>query len=124
MTATLHTAPVVVTNAPTTGSDEAGVIRNGAVLINNGVITDVGPAADLAAKHASAKRRDHAGVLTPGLVNAHSHLQYAAYADLASSGLPFSPWIAQMVERRMVTTDEQWAESARAGAFCRARRTR
>jgi cytosine/adenosine deaminase-related metal-dependent hydrolase len=51
------------------------------------------------------------------LVNAHSHLQYAAYADLASSGLPFSPWIAQMVERRMVTTDEQWAESARIGAF-------
>ena len=117
MTATLHTAPVVVTNAPTTGSDDAGVIRDGAVLIDNGVIADVGPAADLAAKHPAAKRRDHAGVLTPGLVNAHSHLQYAAYADLASSGLPFSPWIAQMVERRLVTTDEQWAESARTGAF-------
>ena len=117
MTATLHTAPVVVTNAPTAGSDAVGVIRDGAVLIDNGVIADVGPAADLAAKHPVAKRRDHAGVLTPGLVNAHSHLQYAAYADLASSGLPFSPWIAQMVERRMVTTDEQWAESARIGAF-------
>ncbi len=117
MTATLHTAPVVVTNAPTAGSDAVGVIRDGAVLIDNGVIADVGPAADLAVKHPAAKRRDHAGVLTPGLVNAHSHLQYAAYADLASSGLPFSPWIAQMVERRMVTTDEQWAESARIGAF-------
>jgi cytosine/adenosine deaminase-related metal-dependent hydrolase len=117
VTATLHTAPVVVTNAPTAGSDAVGVIRDGAVLIDNGVIADVGPAADLAVKHPAAKRRDHAGVLTPGLVNAHSHLQYAAYADLASSGLPFSPWIAQMVERRMVTTDEQWAESARIGAF-------
>ncbi len=118
MTATVHTAPVVVTNDPlNAGADEFGVIRGGGVVIDHGVIVDVGPAHEVVAKHASAKHRDHAGVLTPGLVNAHSHLQYAAYADLASSGLPFSPWIAQMVQRRMLTTDEQWAESARSGAY-------
>jgi cytosine/adenosine deaminase-related metal-dependent hydrolase len=109
---------VVVTNDPTVaGSDDAGVIRDGAVVIDNGVIVDVGPAKDLQSRFGSIKRRAHLGVMTPGLVNAHTHLQYSSYADLASSGLPFSPWIAQMVQRRAVTTDEQWAESARQGAF-------
>ncbi|HAM24748.1 MAG TPA: amidohydrolase [Actinobacteria bacterium] len=108
----------MVTNDPALhGADDAGVIRDGGVVIDNGVIVAAGPAPELKSRFGSIKHRAHSGVMTPGLVNAHTHLQYSAYADLASSGLPFSPWIAQMVQRRAVTTDEQWAESARQGAF-------
>ena len=118
MATTLHTASVVVSNdASNSGADEHGVIRDGAVLLENGVVADVGEASLLKQRHPGARVRHHSGVLTPGLVNAHTHLQYTNYADLAAQGLPFSPWIAQMVERRMVTTDEQWSEAARAGAF-------
>jgi len=118
MTTTLHTAPIVVTNdASNDAADARGVIRDGAVLIENGVIVDVGLAWVLQARHPRALRRGHSGVLTPGLVNAHTHLQYSSYSDLAAQNMAFTPWIAQMVQRRMVTTDEQWSESARIGAF-------
>jgi cytosine/adenosine deaminase-related metal-dependent hydrolase len=124
VTATLHRAEVVVTTADARGpsaselgTDVPGVIRGGAVLIVDGLVADVGPATEVARRAGRGVReRRHRGVLTPGLVNAHAHLQYTAYADLAVAGLPFSPWISEMVRRRAVTTDEQWAESARAGA--------
>lgn len=116
MSAVLHTAPVVL-GASTADRDPLEPLIDGAVLVVDGVIADVGPA-DRVSRSAgpSVRRRDHAGILTPGLVNAHAHLQYSAYADLAASGLPFSPWIAEMVRRRAITTPEQWAESARLGA--------
>jgi cytosine/adenosine deaminase-related metal-dependent hydrolase len=111
MTATLHLAPVVV------GSAAAGLAwREGAVLVEAGVVVAVGSRVDVEPHAAGARVREHRGVLTPGLVNAHSHLQYSGYADLATSGLPFSPWINEMVRRRMTTTAEQWAEAARIGA--------
>ncbi len=118
MTITVHAAPWVVALDPTIpGADERGVIRDGAVLIVDGQVRDVGERAALLRRAGDTVRvRNHRGVMTPGLVNAHSHLQYTSYADLAASGLPFSPWIAAMVERRAVTTAEQWAESTRIGA--------
>lgn len=98
-------------------ADAFGVVRDGAVLIVNGLVADVGASGEVIHRAGSGVRiRSHAGVMTPGLVNAHSHLQYTSYADLATLGLPFSPWLHQMVERRAVTTAEQWAESTRIGA--------
>lgn len=118
MPAVIHSAPwVVALDQACPGADDAGVIRDGAVLIVDGRIEDVGPRDRVVVTSGSSVRvREHTGVLTPGLVNAHSHLQYTAYADLAASGLPFSPWIRAMVERRAVTTAAEWSESTRLGA--------
>jgi cytosine/adenosine deaminase-related metal-dependent hydrolase len=59
--------------------------------------------------------RAHRGVLTPGLVNAHAHLQYTDFADLASTGKPFPEWIAMVAARRSTFDDAAWQSSTRRG---------
>jgi cytosine/adenosine deaminase-related metal-dependent hydrolase len=58
---------------------------------------------------------DWPGVLTPGLVNAHAHLQYTGYADMHAPGLDFFGWLAQFVPRNRGMTDDDWAASTKAG---------
>ncbi|CAB4930992.1 unannotated protein [freshwater metagenome] len=92
-------------------------IREGAVAVEAGIVVAVGPAsAVLAACDSTALVRDWSGVLIPGLVNAHTHLQYTSYGDLAAGDLPFPQWIEEVIRRRGSTTDADWAESAAAGA--------
>ena len=38
-------------------------------------------------------------VITPGFVNAHSHIEYAVYAGFGD-GLPFVPWIGMHIQRK------------------------
>lgn len=106
MTLTLHCAPVVLPVA-------SEPIPDGAVLVGDGRVLAVGPRASIAG--ADARVREWPGVLMPGLVNAHTHLQYTDFADLATSGLPFPVWIRTLTERRYTFSDEQWRESARRG---------
>ena len=106
MSATLHRAPVVL---PVTGEP----IRDGAVLVEGDRVVAVGPRDTVDA--GAARVRDWPGVLTPGLVNAHTHLQYTDFADLATSGLPFPVWIRTLTERRYTWTPPQWRESTRRG---------
>ena len=60
----------VVTMGPT-----RDVIRDGAVAIRDGVIVDVGKAADLRARYAATRTIGGPRfVITPGLVNTHVHV--------------------------------------------------
>jgi len=113
MTLTLHAADVVVTNDPSTHDGEP--IADGAVLVDGEHVAAIGPRAELTGAHPQARIRTWPGVLTPGLVNAHAHLQYSDYGDLATSGLPFDRWIAALQRRRSTFTPEQWAEGTRRG---------
>lgn len=110
MRPTLHLAPVVLTNA-------GPLLRPGAVAVQDGRVVAVGDPGEVAATVPGAGTRTWEGVLTPGLVNAHTHLQYTAFADLAALDLPFAVWLRRMGERRRETTDAGWAESARTGVF-------
>jgi aminodeoxyfutalosine deaminase len=102
----LHRAPVVLPVC-------AEPIRDGAVEVRGGRVSWVGPAADH--RGAVDAVRDWPGVLMPGLVNAHTHLQYTDFADLASGGVPFDDWLAALVRRRARFTDAMWRDSARRG---------
>jgi putative selenium metabolism protein SsnA len=67
----------------------------GAVLIEGDRVAEVGPAAELEARHPSATRLDAAGNLcTPGLVNAHMHL----YSTFARGMAPCGPAPTRFVE--------------------------
>src|SRR5947209_2715974 len=103
---TLHAADVVL---PIT----AEPIRDGAVLLDGDRVAAVGRRADLETD--GIRVRQHRGVLTPGLVNAHAHLQYSDFNDLASTGKPFPEWIAMVAARRSTFDDAQWQSSARRG---------
>ncbi len=104
----LHCAPVVL---PITSSP----IRDGAVAIAGDRIAAIGPRAELQALYADARVRSWRGVLTPGLVNAHTHLEYTDFADLATTGMPFHEWIRALIARNPTFTPSMWLESARRG---------
>lgn len=101
---TAHTAPVVLTM---TGPPQA----NAAVLIDGDRIVSVGPADALPA---GVRVRAHSGVLTPGLVNAHTQLELGpSFADLATTGLAFGDWIRALTDRRRGMTEADWLVEAR-----------
>ncbi|MEO6712409.1 MAG: amidohydrolase family protein [Mycobacteriales bacterium] len=104
----LHCAPVVLPIS-------APPIHDGAVAIAGDRIAAVGPREELQAQYADARVRTWRGVLTPGLVNAHAHLEYTDFADLASTGLPFDEWIQLVIARKATYTPAMWMESARHG---------
>ncbi len=106
MTATLHAAPVVLTMV---GSP----LLEGAVLVEGGRLTDVGLRDVLARRHPAARLRQWTGVMTPGLVNAHTHLEYGPpFADLALG--PRDGWWERVEDRSL--SDAQWQAAARGSA--------
>jgi cytosine/adenosine deaminase-related metal-dependent hydrolase len=105
---TVHTADVVL---PMT----APPIADGAVLVDGASIAAFGSRVDVVAGHPDVRVRGHRGILTPGLVNAHAHLQYTDFADLASTGKPFPEWLAMVAERRSTFDDAAWQSSTRRG---------
>jgi cytosine/adenosine deaminase-related metal-dependent hydrolase len=88
-------------------------IPAGAVLVENGRIAAVASAAELG----SGERFEGAAIV-PGLVNAHSHLEYAVYAGFGD-GLAFAPWLALHIERkRRIDWDEMLAIARLGAAEC------
>ncbi len=86
-------------------------IPDGAVAIDDGVVVAVGAASDIG----RGERFDDS-VIAPAFVNAHSHLEYAAYAGFGD-GLPFPSWIGLHVERKARLDATAMADVARAGAL-------
>jgi cytosine/adenosine deaminase-related metal-dependent hydrolase len=116
VTLMLHAAPVVLPVC-------APPLRNGAVVLDGNRIGWVGPRREWTG---TATEVEWPGVLTPGLVNAHAHLQYSAYADKCVPGVDFLDWIAEFVPRNQRMTDADWrrstadglAELVRTGTTC------
>ncbi|HIT90754.1 MAG TPA: putative aminohydrolase SsnA [Candidatus Merdenecus merdavium] len=68
--------------------------ENGAVLVDNGVVKEVGNYEDMKAKYASAEFVDAKGkVIMPGLINTHAHI-YSSFAR----GMPSKGPAAQNVQ--------------------------
>ncbi len=96
--AVCHRAPWLITGAP----GESAPTADGAVVVAEGRIVALGPFARC--RELAATVTDHAGaVLTPALVNAHTHLELSALAELgqgeaATGDMP--SWIAALLARR------------------------
>lgn len=107
---TLHTAPLVVLDA-------AHALPDAGVLVGtDGRVLAVGPRDWLACRADAVVEWQHA--LLPGLVNAHAHTEYGpAFADLATSGLPFPRWILHLSGRRKEMDEADfYAEAAGSAA--------
>ncbi len=91
-------------------------IRDGAVAwSDDGAITAVGPAAEVLAAHPDATvERYPTGIVLPGLVNAHCHLEYAVYGGFGD-GLPFGAWLRDHIRRKRRLTPEHVRASADLG---------
>ena len=84
------TGPAVESEA----ADPAAVVRGVAIAVADGRISAIGPESELLAKHPGAERIDCAGgVLTPGLVDSHTHAVFGRFRvdeyALRSRGVPY-----------------------------------
>lgn len=86
-------------------------IEGGEVVVEEGAIAAVRPR-----RTPAAEVRDLGNaVLMPGLVNAHTHLEYTAQRGFLED-VPFFPWIRTLTMAKAVLTHDDWLASARLGA--------
>ena len=80
------------------------VIENGAVAIQGSKIVDVGGYPTVGNSGASPTHDLGEAVLTPGLVNAHTHLDLTGSADSIRRVPKFTDWIFQIIGKRTPST--------------------
>ncbi|MBA2286331.1 MAG: amidohydrolase family protein [Ktedonobacteraceae bacterium] len=94
-------------------------ITHGMVAVDGERIVEVGPAADMARRYAGAPVTDlGASMLMPQAVNAHTHLELTALAEMGRAYVAdrsFTRWIVELVKTRRGITNDVLLEGARAG---------
>lgn len=83
------------------------IIADGAILVRDGLILDLGSRGELRSRHADAEMRDLGdAVVLPGLVNAHTHLELS---DCHCGPPPvggFAAWLVGMLRRTRIPPEE------------------
>lgn len=110
---TVHSAPWVL---PIAGPP----VAEGAVAARAGVVLAVGPRARVLAEAGEAGGIEEeirwSGVILPGLVNAHTHLQYSHMADVGSRSYPgFEEW-SHAFQEVYESAGHDWHAAATDGA--------
>ncbi|MBE0511532.1 amidohydrolase [Candidatus Bathyarchaeota archaeon] len=74
-----------------------GIIRNGAIVIENGCIVDVGKSAELKRKYSGYEKINAKGkVVIPGLVNTHQHAAMSLLRGYADD-CPLNEWLEKWI---------------------------
>ena len=90
---------------------DAPIARGAVVLDADARVVAVGAAAELHGRYPDARWEEHAAVLLPGLVNAHTHLELSALRGRAPGGRGFAAWVAGMLAAREQAAPEQAVEA-------------
>lgn len=91
-------------------------ITDGAVAVADGRILDVGPFADVRARHPNARLTDlGARLIMPCAVNAHTHLELTNHAGVIANDLPFADWIVALVRVSRGLSFEDFQRAAQVG---------
>jgi 5-methylthioadenosine/S-adenosylhomocysteine deaminase len=91
-------------------------VAGGAVAVRDGAILAAGPAAEVAAAHPDLPETDlGAAILMPGLVDAHTHLEWSLTGGLVQPG-PFAPWVGGLIALRGRMSAEDHRVAAAYGA--------
>jgi cytosine/adenosine deaminase-related metal-dependent hydrolase len=96
-----------VLHADAVVTGDAAVVRDGAVVVDGrGEIADVGAAGDVLPRSTGASVERLRGVLLPGLVNAHTHLELSAFHGQVPGGAGFVPWVEHLIGARLESPPE------------------
>ncbi len=92
-------------------------LEHAALAVRDGKILALGPADEIAKAYPKpAARFDYPdGVLIPGLVNAHAHLELSYMKGLVPPREDFTGWIVDLVRAKRTWTREEFEKSTRAG---------
>lgn len=92
-------------------------IENGAVLIKDGQIVEIGDVEHVCAAHPDEPVRDFGlAALLPGFIDLHTHLEYSAMRGLVDD-LPYSRWKLQLMGLEKGLSDQDWEDAAMLGAL-------
>ncbi len=97
------------------------VIGDGSVVVDCGIIIDIGRRSDIVIKYQGVEERRFDSVLMPGLVNGHMHLELSHLCDISPlpAGSTFTNWIAELITKRQnATTDRSQVISAFTAVLC------
>ncbi len=87
-------------------------MREGAVVFDGaGRVVSVGTLEALRAVHPDVTFTREPGLLMPGLVNAHVHLELSALRGQTQSGGGFGPWVSSMMQKRAALRPEDDLEA-------------
>jgi cytosine/adenosine deaminase-related metal-dependent hydrolase len=91
-------------------------IADGAIVIDrDGVILDVGAAASVLPRHGGALVERVEGVVFPGLVNAHAHVELSSMRGMLPKANGFVAWVDRLVTTRSEHAPEEDAHAIDAG---------
>jgi len=87
---------------------DAAPIADAAIVVDEqGVVEDVGAAAEVLPRHTGAPIERVRGVVFPGLVNAHSHVELSALRGKVPGGRGFVAWVDTLIGIRSEITPEE-----------------
>src|SRR5690606_18453326 len=94
--------------APMDSQRDATLIRDGAVWMRDGTINAVGPRAEVLPLVGDAVREELGSVLlTPGLINAHTHLELSLCSRDVQFAGGFTDWILSIQSRLGLSADNR-----------------
>jgi 5-methylthioadenosine/S-adenosylhomocysteine deaminase len=92
-------------------------IENGAVLVRDGVIAEIGYATKLKTRYPEEETLDFGlGAIMPGFVDAHTHLEYSAMRGLINDS-PYAAWKLHIAQHEKLFAPQDWEDSALLGAM-------
>ena len=93
------------------GDGTSAVAQGGVVLDANERVVAAGVGAALRRDHPGVPFQQLDAVLTPGLINAHTHLELSAFRGRVPGGRGFVPWVDSLVKLRANEPPEQDSEA-------------
>jgi aminodeoxyfutalosine deaminase len=103
MLANADHSSVVLYRAPWVIPVSSPIIIDGVIVVKEGRITAVGPWQDLSACYSKSRIVKCSGVLMPGLVNAHIHLELSAFGVVSQKNAESTmcDWVRNLLQKRM-----------------------
>ncbi|MBA3652019.1 MAG: amidohydrolase family protein [Chthoniobacterales bacterium] len=105
----------MIYRARTVVTMDGAPIENGAVAVEGERIIDVGSDAEVRSRRSGPVSDLGEGVLLPGLINAHCHLDFTVLRGAIPPQRSFADWILQINGRRRDLTDEDYLASIASG---------
>lgn len=104
---------------PVTGNEQFDVsgIENGAILVRDGRIADIGHVIELRRRYPTEELRDFGlAVLMPGFVDCHTRLEYTTLRGITNDAYYVS-WVAYILKKAKLLSEQDLRDAAMLGAY-------